>query len=180
MGNSLFDQLKKSGLIDEKKANKIKREKHKLAKQKKSRQPTPPSESKQRVQQAQAEKAQRARELNDKRKKTVEQREIAAQIKQLVEMNRIEVSTGDIGFNFTDGNKVQRLHITKQLQDQLASGQLAIVKLDGSYALVPSPIAEKISHRDPAHVIFFNARQTEDSNADDPYEEFKVPDDLMW
>jgi uncharacterized protein YaiL (DUF2058 family) len=180
MGNSLFDQLKKSGLIDEKKANKLKREKHKLAKQQKSKQSKPQAESRQRAQQAQAEKAQRDRELNHKRKKAVEEREIAAQIKQLIEMNRIEVGAGDIGFNFTDGNEVQRLHVTKQLQDQLASGHLAIVKLDANYALVPSPVAEKISHRDPAHVILSNARQPEDSNAEDPYEEFKVPDDLMW
>ena len=180
MGNSLFDQLKKSGLIDEKKANKIKREKHKLAKQQKNKQPKPPSESRQRAQQAQAEKTQRDRELNHERKKAIEQREIAAQIKQLIEMNRIEISAGDIGFNFTDGTKVQRLHVTKQLQDQLASGHLAIVKLDASYALVPYTVADKISHRDPTQVVFSNARQTDDSSADDPYEEFKVPDDLMW
>lgn len=180
MGNSLFDQLKKSGLIDEKKANKLKREKHKLAKQKKSKQPNPPSESRQRAQQAQVEKAQRDRELNQKRKKAVEQREITAQIKQLIEMNRIEFDTGTIGFNFTDGNKVQRLHVTKQLQDQLASGHLAIVKFETDYALVPSTVAEKISHRDPAHVILSNAGQTKDSNAEDPYEEYTVPDDLIW
>ena len=48
MGNSLFDQLKKTGLIDEKKAQQIKKEKHQLTKQQKSKKSGALSESKQR------------------------------------------------------------------------------------------------------------------------------------
>ncbi len=180
MGNTLFDQLKQSGLIDEKKANQIKKEKHKLTKQQKSKKARPQSESKQRVQQAQAEKAARDRKLNQQRKKTKEQQAIAAQIRQLIHMNRIEHGDGDIKFNFTDGNKVQRLYVTKELQDQLSLGSLSIIKVDDGYELVPVRAAKKISERDPSCVISLGTVQPEDSDGDDPYTDYKVPDDLMW
>ena len=64
MGNSLFDQLKKTGLIDTKKANKSKKEKHKLTKQHKGKVPQSLSESKLRVQQTQTKKSERDRKLN--------------------------------------------------------------------------------------------------------------------
>lgn len=180
MGNSLFDQLKKTGLIDEKKANKSKKEKHKLAKQQKGKLPRPLSETKQRVQQAQAEKSARDRKLNQQHKEASTQNAIAAQVKQLINMNRIENSAGDIRFNFIDNNKVQRLYVTRQLQDQLAQGHVTIVKLDGIYDLVPSEIAAKISIRDPACAILTHSNRSVDSSADDPYDEYQVPDDLMW
>lgn len=180
MGNTLFDQLKKSGLVDEKKANQIKKEKHKLTKQQKSKKSRPQPESKQRVQQAQAEKAARDRKLNQQRKKTKEQQAVTAQIRQLIDMNRIEHGTGDIKFNFTDGNKVQRLYVTKEIQDQLARGSLSIIKGADNYELVPARAAEKISQRDPSCVISLDTGQPEESDADDPYADYKVPDDLMW
>ena len=180
MGNSLFDQLKKSGLIDEKKAKQIKKEKHQLTKQQKSKKSRPLSESKQRVQQAQAEKVARDRKLNQEQKKTQEQQAIAAQIKQLIKMNRIDNSAGNIRFNFTDGNKVQRLYVTKELQDQLTLGSLAIIKVDEGYELVPASVAEKISQRDETRVLSVSNGQPKDSASDDPYADFTVPDDLMW
>lgn len=180
MGNTLFDQLKKSGLIDNKKANKGKKEKHKLTKQKKGKHNNQLSEEKLRVQRARAEKTVRDRELNQKRKKTAEQQAISAQIKQLIETNLIENNDGDIGYNFTDGKTVQKLYVTKQLQDQLASGQLAIVRLKDDYELVPAGIAEKIALRDSTAIILLNKNQQEDTKADDPYADFKIPDDLMW
>lgn len=180
MGNSLFDQLKKTGLIDEKKAQQIKKEKHQLTKQQKSKKSGALSESKQRIQQAQAEKAARDRKLNQERKKTKERQAVAAQIKQLINMNRIDNSAGTIKFNFTDGNKVQRLYVTKELQDQLALGSLTIIKVDEGYELVPASVAEKISQRDEARVLSFSNGQPKSSTSEDPYADFKVPDDLMW
>lgn len=183
MGNSLFDQLKKSGLIDKKKATQARKEKHKRVKQKKGKQAKakPLVESKQWVQQAQTEKVARDRELNQQRKQAAEQKAVAAQVKQLIQINRIEEIEGKVGFNFVDDNQVQRLYVTSELQDQLTRGSLAIVKLAGSYDLVPAGVAEKIKLRDPSRVILCNVAQPKDSSdADDPYAEYQVPDDLMW
>jgi len=180
MGNSLFDQLKKSGLIDKKKATQARQEKHRRVKQQKGKQGKPLVESKRWAQQAQTEKVARDRELNQQRKQAAEQKAVIAQIKQLIQINRIEDFEGKIGFNFVDDNQVQRLYVTETLQDQLTMGSLAIVKLEGSYDLVPAGVAEKIKLRDPSCVILCNVAQSGDSDADDPYADYQVPDDLVW
>jgi uncharacterized protein YaiL (DUF2058 family) len=184
MGNSLFDQLNKTGLVDKNKAKQAKKNKYQQAKKLKGKKTKPLPESKQRALKIQAEKAQRDRELNQQRKLAAEKKAIAAQIKQLIEMNRIEVvaEEGDAGiaFNFVDGKNVQRIYITEKLQEQLTRGRLAIVKLDGDYNLVPAGVAEKISLRDPLYVMHSSVSEPEAIDTDDPYADYQVPDDLMW
>lgn len=180
MGNSLFDQLKKSGLIDEKKAKQAKREKHKQAKQQKGKKPKQVTESKLQAQKIQAEKVARVRELNEQRKHIAEQKAINAQIKQLIQTNRITKVEGQIKFNFIDNNKVRLLYVTELVQNQLANGQLAIVKLEGKYDLVPVETAEKIKLRDKSCIILCSTNQPKDTDSDDPYADYQVPDDLMW
>ena len=180
MGNSLFDQMKKSGLVDKNKAKKASKEKYKQVRQQKGKQARPLDESKLRAQQAQTEKAARDRKLNQQRKQAAEKKAIAAQIKQLIEMNRIEVGDGEIGFNFADGKNVQRIYVTEILQGQLVRGRLAIVRLEGNYYLVPAGVAEKIKLRDPSCVMLSNAAPSGASDADDPYADYQVPDDLVW
>ncbi|MEJ2529555.1 MAG: DUF2058 domain-containing protein [Gammaproteobacteria bacterium] len=176
----MFDQLKKSGLVDEKKAKQAKKEKQKQARQQKGKKAKLLAESKLLAQQAQAEKVARDRELNQQRKLAAEQVALAAQIKQLIQMNSIQDTQGDIGFNFTDGNKVQRLYVTDALHAQLVRGRLAVVKLEQDYALVPAGVAEKIKLRDPSCVLVCNEAGSEGTDEDDPYADFQVPDDLMW
>ncbi len=180
MGNTLFDQLKKSGLIDNKSAKQAKKEKHRQVSQTKGKQPRPPAESTVGARQIQAEKMARARELNLQRKQIAEQKSNAAQIKQLIQMNRIEDRRGEIGYNFADGSKVQRVYVTAEQQEQLAGGRLAIVKLEDRYELVPAAVAEKIRLRNPACLILCNTASTKNSDAEDPYADYQVPDDLMW
>ena len=89
MSNSLFDQLKKAGLVDEKKAKTVQKEKYKTQKQQlKQQKGDAVDEAKVQAQKAQAEKAERDRQLNQQRKEEAERRAIAAQIKQLIETNR--------------------------------------------------------------------------------------------
>ena len=100
---SLQDQLLKAGLIDDKKANKIKKNKHKQTKQKQKNKIETTDEAKLAAQQTQAGKAQRDRQLNQQRKAEAERKAIAAQVRQLVEMNRQPRDEGDITYSFTDG-----------------------------------------------------------------------------
>lgn len=181
MGNTLFDQLKKTGLIDEKKAKQVKQEKRqKTKKKKKDRVAKVQSESTIQANQAQAIKVARDRQLNQQRKEAAELKAKKAQIKQLIEENRIADSEGEVGFNFVDGGKVRRFFVTDTIQDLLARGSVAIVKLEHRYDLVPSEVAEKIRFRDPLCVVECKKNSTEGSNDDDPYKDFQVPDDLMW
>lgn len=50
---------------------------------------------------------ERDKQLSEQQKQAVLAKEFKAQVKQLIEMNRINVSKGDIGFNFTDNNVIK-------------------------------------------------------------------------
>jgi len=180
MSNSLFDQLKKSGLVNDKKARQVKQEQYQSQKQQKGKKAPPTAdEAKQLAQQALTEKFERDRLLNQQRKKEAEHKAITAQIKQLIESNRITNRDGEIAYNFTDGSVIKRIHVNANVHKELSSGHLTIVKLNGRYELVPSAVADKIKQRDASYIIA--CASTEATAAkDDPYAAYKVPDDLMW
>ena len=176
---SLQDQLLKAGLVDDKKANKIKKNKHKQIKKKHKNKIETTDEAKLAAQRAQAEKVERDRQLNQQTKEDAERKAIAAQVRQLVEMNRQSSEDGDIDYSFTDGSLVKRILVTGAQLKQLSNGRLCIIRLDQTYELIPTLVAEKIRMRDEGTHILSN-QSTEIPDEDDPYADFKVPDDLMW
>jgi hypothetical protein len=181
MGNSLFEQLKKSGLVDDKKAKKAKQSQHKNQKQKnKKGTATQPGEAALLAQKAQAEKIERDRQLNQVKKEAIEHKAITAQIKQLIETNRIEDSAGDVVYNFTDARVVKHIYISEQAHKSLMSGRLAIAKLGDGYELVPMPVADKIRQRDEQYIITCEQTTETEPAEDDPYANYSIPDDLMW
>lgn len=181
MGNSLFDQLKKTGLVDENKAKKVKQSQYKSQKKKSKKGVADPlDEAKQLAQKAQADKLERDRQLNQQKKEQAENKAIAAQIKQLIETNRVEDRDGDIVYNFTDANVIKRIHVSEQIHKHLLSGRLAIVKLAEGYELVPVPVAEKIKQRDGQCIIECDQCVESALGEDDLYADYKIPDDLMW
>ena len=107
-------------------------------------------------------------------------------MKQLIEMNRINIAKGDIGFNFTDNNLIKKITVDKLTQAQLISGRLAIARLvidssgESEYAIIPAIVADKIAQRDASSIVLNSALSQEEQDEDDPYADFKVPDDLMW
>lgn len=176
---SLQDQLLKAGVIDQKKAKAIKKEKTKQARQQLKGKPVV-DESKAAAQQALAAKAARDREINRQKEAEAEARALRAQIAQLVSMNRIDRGNGDVPYQFTDDRKIKKIHITTRLQQQLVSGVIAIVRFDEGYELVPASVADKIRQRDEKTVVLHNTRSSSEIEEDDPYAEFQIPDDLMW
>lgn len=172
---SLKDQLMKAGLADTKKARRAEHEKRVQAKD-------PNAENANALaQKALAEKAERDRELNRARNAEMAQKALAAQIRQLIEQHRIDRKNGDISYQFTDQRKIKKLYVTQAQQDQLARGQIAIVRQGEGYELVPTVVAEKIRTRDETVIALLNTRSdgTQDSD-DDPYAAYQIPDDLMW
>ena len=181
MANSLFDQLKKSGLVDEKKAKKARQSQYKNKAQKpKKGTAAPPDEAKLLAQKAHADKVERDRRLNREQKDRLERNAIAAQVRQLIESNRITERDGDIVYNFTDANIVKRICISEQIRQSLVSGRLAIVRLGTDYELVPGPVAAKIRQRDPGCIVFCEQDISPSQDEDDQYADYKIPDDLMW
>jgi uncharacterized protein YaiL (DUF2058 family) len=175
---SLQDQLLKTGLIDDKKASKIKNSKYRQAKQKHKNKIETVDEAKLAAQQAQAEKVERDRQLNQQRKREAERKAIAAQVRQLIEMNR-QPGDGDIGYSFSDGALIKRIYVSETQLKQLGNGRLCIIKQDGHCEIIPTLVAHKIQLRDDVTRILSN-KPTEIPDEDDPYADFQVPDDLMW
>lgn len=180
MGQTLQEQLLKAGLVSKDKANKVKKEKHKKAHQQRKTKGAAASKQDQQAQKARAEQAAKDRELSRKLNEAVSQREIAAQIKQLVENNRHPRSKNedDVAFYFDNKGKAKKMYVSPQTHKKITSGKLVIVNYNGVFELVPAGIAEKVRQRNPSLVIKLPEEQKPDEN--DEYAEHQVPDDLMW
>ena len=182
MPNSLQDQLKKSGLVDDKKAKQLKRAKNKQEKLARKTKSPSVDEAKLALEKAKAEQVERDRQLNLEKNKQAEQNALAAQIRQLIEMNAIS-KEGDQKFNFTDANVIKHMYVSQAQVDQLSCGTLAIVVQkngkDRNYVLIPMGVALKIEQRDQ-EVVLFKAQENTTIEEDDPYAEFQIPDDLTW
>lgn len=176
---SLQEQLLKAGIVDKKKAKQVEQEKRKKAKQGKKGQPQT-DEAKELAKKALAEKSARDRELNRQKEKAAEKKAIAAQIKQLIEVNRIDRSHGDSSYQFTDGKKIKKIYVSEKQHQLLSKGSIAIVRLDDRYELVASGVADKIKQRDETIVLVQNQVTDDTTSEDDYYADFKIPDDLMW
>ena len=179
MANPFQDQLLKAGLVSKDKVNKANKSKHKQVKQQPRDQITEAEERKRQVQQAALEKAERDRELNRQKVEEENKKAIAAQIRQLVEMNRLTAGEGETAYNFADHNKIKHVYVSDDMRKQLINGRLAIVRIDERYEIVPKVVADKIRQRDASMVVLCN-ESTQGSDADDEYADFKVPDDLLW
>ena len=180
MGNTLQDQLLKAGVIDKQKAQEANGKRRKKQKLKHKGAASVSGATNDSIRAAQAEKIARDRELNRLKQEEVEKRAIAAQIRQLIELNRLSCEEGETRFNFTDGKKVQSIYVTGEVFLQLGRGWLSIVKFEDGYEVVPAAVAEKINERDKTVVMTNSQPDMNDDRGDDPYADFKVPDDLMW
>lgn len=175
---TLQEQMLKAGLVTDKKMAKVQRT------AKKSR--VQAREAREAVEENKKAQLERAKELNDQQKQAALSREYKAQVKQLIEMNRISGIKGDISFNFTDNNLIKQLTVDKATRDQLMNGRLAIARLlkekseIADYAIIPASVADKIAQRDAYSIVLNSALSQEAQDEDDPYADFKVPDDLMW
>ncbi|RYM74548.1 DUF2058 domain-containing protein [Serratia liquefaciens] len=175
---TLQEQMLKAGLVSSKKLEKVQR-----------------TTKKSRVQAREARKAveinkkaqiERDKQLSEQQKQAALSKEYKAQVKQLIEMNRIVISNGDISYNFTDNNLIKNVRVDKLTQSQLINGRLAIARLvsdnnpEGEYAIIPAVVANKIAQRDASYIVLSAELSQEAKDEEDPYADFVVPDDLMW
>lgn len=175
---TLQEQMLKAGLVTSKKMAKVQRT------AKKSR--VQAREAREAVEENKKAQLERDKQLSEQQKQATLSKEYKAQVKQLIEMNRIVIAKGEIEFNFTDNNLIKKINVDKLTQTQLVNGRLAIARLvvDNSdkseYAIIPAVVADKIAQRDASSIVLNSALSQEQQDEDDPYADFKVPDDLMW
>jgi len=176
----LRDQLLKSGLVNEKQVKKAQKEKHKEQRSQGKALGVADEEAQRRLR-AQNEKLERDRQLNQQRKEDADRKALAAQARQLIEVHKQPRKEGETPFSFTDGGKIKKLMLETRVRDQLVRGQLAIVRVDQMYELVPRETAEKIRQRDATFLVLLNEPSGHNElSSDDPYAEYQVPDDLIW
>jgi len=185
MAGSLFDQLKKSGLVDEKKARKVKQQQHQQNKKNRANKTkkgqTVVSEASKLAAKAAEETAERNRLLNQQRQQEQAQKALQAEVKQIIESNQLKDFDGERVYNFADGKKVKSLSVNEKTHRGLSSGKLRIARFNNGYALVTSEAAEKIEQRDKSILISTSGVDDSISKEDqDYYAQFEIPDDLVW
>ena len=179
MGSTLQDQFLKMGLVDKKQVNTLKKAQHKQKADHSKKESI--NEGKIQAQQALAAKKERSRLLNHKKNEESKKQETAAQIRQLIDSNRVSMAGGENPYNFTDNNKIKRLFLKKETIEQLSGGTLAIVRQAGEYQIVPAGIALKVQKFNRKLVVVFHTQQKPlSADHEDPYAEFQVPEDLIW
>ena len=184
MSNSLHDQFLKTGMVDNQKAKKVKTEKRRQTQKKLKNKTETVSEAKVQVHKDRAKQTERDRELNKNKDKALKQREISAQVKQLIELNKISLDTDQqtesIHYNFSDDNKIKKINVSKNVHAQIGKGILGIVKQDSHYQIIPAVIAEKIRQRQPDKIMVLLDAASKDDSEDDLYAGYEIPDDLLW
>jgi uncharacterized protein YaiL (DUF2058 family) len=179
MRNPLQEQLLKAGLAKKGKVDQIAREQ---AKQRQGKPVASEAAEKIDTQRLQAERAERDRALAAERNAQAHAREIAAQVRQIIDANKVK-REGEISYRFNDGEKIHSVLVNETLRTQLAKGTLVIARAGDSYELLPRAAADKLRERD-ASVIVLDHGQAADtrpaSDDDEFYSQFKVPDDLVW
>jgi uncharacterized protein YaiL (DUF2058 family) len=184
MALSLQEQLLKAGLADKEKAKQVRQQKQQQARAQKNHNIVQTDQAKIDAEQKIQLKKENDLILNQQAKQQADKKAEVAQIRQLIEMNKQSKGKGDVPCSFTDGIVIKRIYVSQRVQKHISQGQLAIVKLEQGYELVPSPVADKIAQRDPSVVVYRadNVVQEQQSSSenDEWYADYVIPDDLNW
>ncbi|WP_153914700.1 DUF2058 domain-containing protein [Shewanella sp. TC10] len=183
MANALQEQLLKAGLASKQKARDVKTQKRK---QKKAKVDDGSADLKQQIAQQKLAQAEKDRALNEKRFAEASEK---GQVRGLItEFTKFAISIpkdAEIKFNFTMDKKILSIYVTDELQGQLLSGAVGIVRHEDKSYLVPHKLAERVNLLVPEWCGYLweesSSNQTEQvDQADDPYADYAIPDDLMW
>lgn len=147
MGNNpLQAQLLKAGLVSKKQVSKVKQEQYQNRKQ---NEPVKPAISLA----EQAAAAERSRELNRQLAEEKKRHELQAQVRQLIETNRLKRDGRGCPYYFAVKGKIDRIFVAEEMAERLSRGLLAIVRSKDGVDVVPAKTALQIAERDPAAVL---------------------------
>jgi len=180
MGKSFQDQLLALGLVDKKKAQQTKQEKHRQKKNKNSGEPQPVDENQLLAQKAAEKKKAWARKANQEREEKLKKRADDGRIRQLIEQHRVSIDEQGVGYRFNVDGKIQRLFVSEETAEHLSRGLLGIVGFENSFAVLPKEVVAKITAINDSLFVSLHPSAADDDDPDDPYSAYKVPDDLMW
>ena len=175
--NALQAQLLKAGLVDNKKAKK-------LSKQAVHEQRTGQSneaELKAKIAQDKQEKLAKDQALDLEKKRLLQGKELKAAIIQMINQHKIRDIDGEVSYQFIDESKIKKIYLNQQIYNALVSGSLVIAKESESYAVLPKALADRINDKMEGFIIVNNSEKNEqNTDEEDPYAAYVIPDDLMW
>lgn len=177
---SLQDQLLNAGLVNKTKVKQVRAEKRKQTKKKQKNKIEVIDVTKQLVQEAKEKLIEKDKLLNEQRNKDAEKKQINDQILHLINLNKLAKDNDGVAYNFTDQKKVKVIYISEEIRNKIIAGRLAIVKSKKIYEVVAVEVAKKIKQRDEQAVIVLFAEKTDAIVDDDGYQDYEIPDDLMW
>jgi len=177
VSSSLRDQLLKAGLVTQKQVKQA--EQHTRQPQRPKSERAQPTQQDLAAQKARAEKAARDQALSKKQQAKAERAARAAQVKQIVEQNRLPPVETEERYNFIHYNKIRSVAATAEMRVKLGSGELGIARCDGRYEVISAETAARVRERDPTAVIQHSPSDSKPAE-DDPYKDHVVPDDLIW
>jgi uncharacterized protein YaiL (DUF2058 family) len=184
MSNSLRDQLLKAGLVSEtqvKQAEKASKKGGRKARheQKRTGQPIK-APAEERIEQAQSDKVARDRKLNREQEIVKAKKAARAQVSDLIKRHRLNDAHAEVRYYFQRGNHIKQLDVTPEQREGLVGERLAIVTFQGGQHLITMDVADKIAKIDPEAKIHRHEAPPSEPDAEDPYRDYQVPDDLMW
>lgn len=175
--NALQAQLLKAGLVDSKKAKKL----SKQSQHAKRTGDAADIEAKKALAAAQAKKVAKDQQLNQEKQQVLEQKMLHANIIQMIKQHQITDTQGEVSYQFVDDAKIKKIYITQKLYEQIVAGHVVIARLEGNYALLPRPLADRINEKQAGFMVVSNDKTAVEAAAeDDPYAAYVIPDDLMW
>lgn len=177
MGNAMMEQLLKAGLVDKKQANRAKQKKRDQTKQGEQQAETKARAAE--IEQQRQAKLARDRELNQQRQREQAEKAQRAQLAQWVSDHQVSRRGAEFSYHFTHGERIPSILVTEEQREALGRGRLQIVQWENEYHLLPAAMAEKIAGIAPECVVQQPSRQLSEEEAQ-AYEDFPIPDDLIW
>jgi uncharacterized protein YaiL (DUF2058 family) len=183
MANALQDQLLKAGLASKQKVRDVKTQKRR---DKKSKIDDGSDALKQQIAEQKQAQAQKDKALNEQRfAEASEKGQVRGLISEFSKFAICVARDAEIKFNYTLENKIYSVYITDKIQADLLNGTLGIVRYEDKCYLVPHKLAERVKLLVPQWCGYLWDKAAKDSveqvsDADDPYANYAIPDDLMW
>jgi len=179
---SLQEQLMNSGLINKQKAKQAQTEKRRQAKQKKKKGSKVVSDVQIAIQEKAQLQKQKDLENNQQTQQELALRAAHGKLIQMIAQHCEKDYQGELDYHFTYDNKVKRIAVTPAIQQGLIKGLYAICVLNEEFYLINKEAAQKLRDIDPSVLVALHDQtaNVEETEEDDPYAEFAVPDDLMW
>jgi len=169
MKGSLQEQLLKSGLISEDQLKDAKKKPSKPAKKK----------NKPKKQQVKTN-ARPAPTPTPNPEQILKEKNLRTEVKKLLRSYKLNDKTGEVPYNYSVNNQVKRFYVTKQQQDQLIEGKLAIANWNDISYLIPFEAVAELTKLYPKIDISHVNNEELKTSDDDPYADYVVPDDIKW